>query len=96
MVHALKIKSEYFKVVLAYNKNFEVRKNDRDFQVGDFVALNEIDDEGNYTGSHAVRKITYILNDEQYLAPGYVALGLRCVDNEVFDYKTSRKERGKC
>ncbi len=41
--HELKILPEYFKEVLLGNKNFEIRKNDRNFQVGDYVELREYD-----------------------------------------------------
>lgn len=35
MVHELKIAPEYFKDVRTGLKKFEIRKNDRDFKVGD-------------------------------------------------------------
>ena len=43
MVHALKIYPEYYEAVKSGKKPFEVRKNDRDFKVGDILALNEFD-----------------------------------------------------
>lgn len=42
MIHALKTEEDFFEDVAAGNKPFEVRINDRQFQVGDFLALNEI------------------------------------------------------
>lgn len=41
MMHALKTDPEFFEEVAARNKGFEVRKNDRGYQVYDFAALNE-------------------------------------------------------
>lgn len=76
MVHSLKIREEYFCAVNNGNKTFEVRKYDRDFRVGDCLALNEIDNNGEYTGRHLVVRITYILADKEYCKPGYVIMGL--------------------
>lgn len=45
MIHQLKIDSEYFDDVASGKKTFEVRKNDRNFLVGDFLALNETAEE---------------------------------------------------
>ncbi|HHH7538959.1 TPA: DUF3850 domain-containing protein, partial [Listeria monocytogenes] len=51
MVHNLKINSEYFLPVKEDLKSFEIRKNDRDFHVGDLVILNEFSPEKNiYSG----------------------------------------------
>lgn len=41
MIHALKILPEFFKAMAAGTKSFEVRKNDRPYHTGDYVALNE-------------------------------------------------------
>ena len=39
--HELKIRPEYFKAVVLGDKMFEIRKNDRDFKVGDIIVLHE-------------------------------------------------------
>ena len=41
-VHNLKIKPQYFKDVVSGIKTFEVRKNDRNFKVGDLMVLDMI------------------------------------------------------
>ena len=38
-IHRLKIKPDYLKAIIEGNKTFEIRKNDRDFKVGDRVCL---------------------------------------------------------
>ncbi|EKE9396609.1 DUF3850 domain-containing protein, partial [Listeria monocytogenes] len=48
-VHELKILPEYYEDIVAGRKTFEIRKNDRDFQVGDYLILKEFKD-GNHTG----------------------------------------------
>ena len=76
MVHQLKTETKYFKAVKAGHKLFEVRKNDRDFRVGDYLALNEISDDGKkYTGDSIILRVLYILNDARMLRDGYVVLG---------------------
>lgn len=42
MIHQLKCEAKYFEDVCSGNKTFEVRKNDRGFHVGDYLALNEL------------------------------------------------------
>lgn len=76
-IHDLKILPKYFDLVKRGIKNFEVRKNDRDFKVGDMLELLEWDDKKHiYTGRNERRKIIYILNDSDYCKEGYVILGL--------------------
>lgn len=43
MTHELKTWPVYFEAVLAGHKQFEVRFNDRNFKVGDFLILEEFD-----------------------------------------------------
>lgn len=74
MVHQLKTLPVYFEAVRKGDKTFEVRKNDRDFQVGDTLHLREWD--GNkYTGKDARRKVSYILDNPEYVKEGYVVMG---------------------
>lgn len=77
MLHALKIKTKFLNEIIIGNKTFEVRKNDRNFKEGDFLGLNEIDPNGQYTGFCHVVKVTYILSDPEYVKDGYVILGIR-------------------
>lgn len=43
MIHELKILHEYFEAVTSGRKQFEIRKNDRGFKVGDQLILCEHD-----------------------------------------------------
>lgn len=43
MIHELKIKPKFFQDIINVIKNFEIRKNDRKFRVGDILVLSEFD-----------------------------------------------------
>jgi ASC-1-like (ASCH) protein len=76
MIHKLKTVQPYFDEVDLGAKTFEVRKNDRNFKVGDFMVLQEWKLEGHfYTGNEIKTIITYILADEEYCKEGYVIIG---------------------
>ena len=66
-MHTLKILPKWYEAITSGNKRFEVRKNNRNFQVGDLVCLQEWSDlYGGYTGSECVVKIKYILKDPEW------------------------------
>jgi len=76
VIHQLKIFPEYFKPVAEGNKTFEIRKNDRDYKVGDVLLLQEyIPSEDKFTGRVLDRKITYITDYAQQ--EGYVVMGIK-------------------
>ena len=84
-VHYLKIKPEYYKDIECGLKTFELRKNDRDFQVGDILMLIKLDSEGNETDQVIKKKVNYILKDcPQYgLKEGYAILGITDTGNRI-------------
>lgn len=61
-LHTKKIQHKYFEDILKKGKKFEIRKNDCDYQVGDFVILAEYDGEKPMNNSVLV-EITYVLKD---------------------------------
>ena len=75
MIHAVKIIPEYYEAVKDGSKRFEVRKDDRPYNVGDYIALNEYDVSG-YTGRSMLFKITYVLRSPLYCKYGYVVLSI--------------------
>lgn len=86
MVHAVKIKPQYFKDLVTGKKTFEVRKNDHNYKVGDIIALNEFDDKSGYTDKSALFVITYVMTDKEYVKEGFAVLGVkRCyLDEKAF------------
>lgn len=64
--HDLKILPEYFNAVNSGIKTFEIRKNDRKFQIGDTLILREIfNNSKEYTGRMLRKEVTYITDYEQ-------------------------------
>lgn len=88
-MHILKLNYKYFDAVNNGIKTFEVRKNDRDFKLGDTLKLYEVDDEGNFIESyHKIRMIvvavTYILTHDDFpsgVPEGYVVMSIRLMEN---------------
>ena len=85
MIHELKTHTECFKMIYAGNKKFEVRKNDRNYQLNDELLLREFipenyydfGDEEYYTGRILHRRIEYILKGGQFgIEEGYVVMSL--------------------
>lgn len=76
-IHRLKTLNPYFDDVYNDRKDFEVRENDRNFQVGDRIQLVEIVPEGDRQ-RYVIKDIKYILHGGQFgIVPGYVVLGLK-------------------
>ncbi|MTD42482.1 DUF3850 domain-containing protein [Erwinia sp. CPCC 100877] len=71
-IHELKILPQYFDAVVSGRKRFEIRKNDRDYQVGDLLILNEWDN--GFTGDLYKAQVTYITDYAQQ--EGYVVIGI--------------------
>lgn len=77
MFHYLKTWPEYFKAVKNGEKNFEIRKNDRNFQVGDTLVLLEFDPDTGYTDEETAREVTYILDEQPFVPEGYVCMSIK-------------------
>lgn len=76
--HLLKIYPMYFKEILWNKKTFEIRKNDRDYKVGDILVLQEFDAASQeYTGNKLEVEVTYLLQNTDYLQEGYVCMGIK-------------------
>lgn len=70
----IKIDPMYYEFVISGAKQFEVRKEDRDYRVGDYVLMREYDWLCNeYTGRYARVIIKYI--QRSYLQKGYCSWG---------------------
>ena len=72
--HTLKISAVYFEALKRGDKTCEIRKNDRLYEVGDLLLLNECKD-GHFTGRALIFDITHIDDFEQ--KDGFVVLSIK-------------------
>jgi len=80
MIHELKTWSQYYAAVESGAKKFELRKDDRGFNVGDVLVLTEVNSvDLRPTGRQCQRVIEYIVRDcEPFgLKKGFCILGIR-------------------
>lgn len=85
--HELRSWTDFFEPLITGEKMFDVRLNDRKFNVGDTLRIMEFDDKkGRLTGREIVRKVTYILRNDlgssaipplRGLQRNYVVMGLK-------------------
>lgn len=75
--HRLKILPEYYEPVRLGIKTFEIRKNDRDYAVGDQLILSEYEGD-SFTGNLSIAVVTYITDFAQ--KPGYVVMAIELDD----------------
>ena len=71
----IKLLSKYYDAVENRTKNFEVRFNDRDYRVGDWLVLREWDG-SQFTGFEIVRQINYMCSLDEIGLIGWVAMGI--------------------
>ena len=107
-IHELKILPQYFQAVKSGEKTFELRKDDRGFQVGDILMLKEFNlnekyetiegAETYFSGRKILRQINYILKDETEsmgLNKGYAILGIKPIDEDAeLEWKSNMIEWG--
>lgn len=66
--HSLKTWPEYFEAILCGRKRFELRKNDRNYRVGDTLLLKEWDpNKKAFSGLWVRGVVTYILNSGEFM-----------------------------
>lgn len=78
MIHHLKLVQPYFDAVNLGFKTFELRFNDRNYQVGDFVQFSEWDlNRQVFTGRQTeFYKIMYVLEQVEGLQKGFCIFGM--------------------
>ena len=78
-LHILKISRNYLMDILVNGKTFEIRKDDRGYEVGDLIHFVDTNGEEFFHYSKYVFRIHYILRDvPQYgLASDYCILAIR-------------------
>lgn len=79
--HYLKTDPEYFQAVKKGKKKFEMRFNDRNYQVGEILVLQEFDRiVGNYTSSpDLIVLVTYALTVKPFVPDGYICMSINVI-----------------
>lgn len=88
--HSLKTWPSFFESVRSGAKRFELRKNDRDFSVGDVLHLREYDpnsnatlDDWKYTGRSLLCEVTHIIHGGVFgLAEGHCVMSIKVTDDQ--------------
>lgn len=94
--HFLKTVNPYFEAVYYSKKRFEYRLNDRDYQVGDEVILQEYDSINNsYSGRVVHVRITFLLCAYTGLSNGYVVFSFDIIDTFQSVIYTLSEEQNK-
>lgn len=73
--HHLKTVQPYYAACEIGEKTFELRKDDRNYAVGDILHLYEWD-KNRETGRSHYKQVTYILRDAPYVPDGYACLAI--------------------
>jgi hypothetical protein len=85
MLHEMKSWPWFFEEFLSGNKLHDMRKNDRNYEVGDKVMLQEFDPRtGKYSGRELLTKITYITNN---LTPCALSSNALAKDHSILSLK---------
>ena len=82
----LKTWKEFFKPIEDGVKSWEIRNNDRNFQVGDILVLWEFD-KGTleYTGRFLIQRVILVAQNLPWLESGYVCMSIIPVVNTVIN-----------
>jgi hypothetical protein len=84
--HELKTVPPYYEQVRNEIKPFELRKNDREFDLDDYLLLREYIPGGGYTGRQTLTLVTYLLEGYAGLESGYCIMGVeKIVDMDDTD-----------
>ena len=78
--HKLKVHPSIYRSIVSKVKTWEIRKNDRDFDVGDHLQLREYDPGpcGDYTGQSVIATVMYIMHGGRFGIPeGYCIMSIR-------------------
>ena len=82
IIHKLKTVNPYFNDIWNRIKNFDVRLNDRDFKVNDYVLLREFDPTtlNKYLFREILCRIYYIFEDSKFLKKNIIIIGIHIIE----------------
>lgn len=94
-VHVLKTHPEPFADLRARRKTFEFRVDDREYEAGDTLWLEEFDPNADVqSGQVEVRIVPHLLRDCYGIPPGYVCMSLAEPTHEGFEQWAAQHQGG--
>lgn len=76
-IHHLKTWPEYYREIIEGSKTFELRVNDRGFEIGDILHLEEYDPQTKqYTGRSTWRRVGFMIQGQFGLADNVCCMSL--------------------
>ncbi len=96
VIHDLKCWPVFFKDIATGRKAFEIRNNDRDYRVDDYLLLREWDPSKERYSEHvALVKVTAVLTHDdfvidsiQLIPEGVAVMGIQILDSPYVDRET--------
>jgi hypothetical protein len=80
-IHNLKTWPGYFQFVFDGIKTFELRQDDRGFEIGDILHLQEYEPETKtYSGRYVDALVTYMLGGFEGISEGWVCMAIKIVN----------------
>lgn len=92
MTHQIRLGSEFFDDAESGRKDFELRKNDRDYRVGDTLEMMEFKD-GRDTGRICRKEVTHILEGFTGLEDGYCIMGCKVISETGPEQEPGEREQ---
>lgn len=80
MIHEIECLTQNFEDIVSGVKTFEILENDRNYRVGDYLAINELANNGIDTGKSTLLRIDYMIDDPEYCKETMVVLGIQPCD----------------
>jgi len=87
-IHNLKIEEEYLNAIKNRSKTFEIRYNDRGYQVGDILVFEDPKEE---SGQYAVF-VTYMVSDERFCKENFVTMSIKPIDEVLYQISKMTQE----
>lgn len=95
MQHDLKIWPRFFEEVITGVKACQLRQNDRNFQIGDSLKLQEyVKEKQLYTGRETTVLVTDVIQDCDGLVPGYCILSVKLPVNNLMNFNAGIAGKG--
>jgi hypothetical protein len=92
--HQLKCESYFFRQLKADKKTFEIRNNDRDYKVGDWLILFDYNKTVGYTGLVIAHEVINV-HQSKLLPDGFVILSIGHSEEAAEEYyKIAQLKRG--